>query len=168
MEKPEEKVIGYKCFNKGLTNRYGYQFEVGKTYHCDKEIQFGNDGHGFHMCKRLEDTFRYFDTTNGEIDICAVTGFGTIHKIDDEYNGYYDMYSCEYLKIKKLLTRGEIIAYGLKLSPFRAERFIQTLSMTPEEVNLFKEKFKNNKELLDYIAYYQEQDKEVFNRKKGR
>jgi len=54
------------------------------------------------------------------------------------------------------------------LSPFRAERFIQTLSMTPEEVNLFKEKFKNNKELLDYIAYYQEQDKEVFNRKKGR
>ena len=164
----KKTIAGYKCFDKGLTNRYGIKFEVGKTYHCDKNIQFGNDGHGFHMCKRMEDTFRYFDTTDGKIDICKVTGFGKIHEFNDEYNGYYDMYACENIKINELLTREEIIMYGLKLDSFRVCRFIQTLRLTPEEVLLFKRKFQNDQEILSYIAYYQENDKEIFNRKRGR
>ena len=160
-----KKVKGYKCFDKGLINRYGQMFEVGKTYHCDEDIQFGNDGHGFHMCKNMEDTFRYFDTTNGEIDICKVTGYGKLHKADDEYWGYYDMYACEYLKIDKLLTREEIIAYGLTLDTFRACRFVQTLSLTPEEIALFKIKFQNDIEVLTYIAYYQENDTDAFEKR---
>ena len=158
-------VKGYKCFNKGLVNRYGLIFEVGKTYHTDENIQFGNEGHGFHMCKRMEDTFRYFDTLNGQIDICEVTGSGKIHEVADEYNGYYDMYACEYLRIDKLLTREEIIYYGLNLYKEAVCRFIQTLKLTPEEIALFKIKYKNDAEVLAYLAYYQENDKEVFERK---
>lgn len=98
-------MIGYKCFNDDLTNRYGTKFEVGKTYHANGDIKFGNDGNGFHMCKNIEDTLRYFDAFNDNIRICLVYGFGEFNEYDDEYNGYYDMYSYEYLTILKELSR---------------------------------------------------------------
>ena len=47
-------IKGYKCFNKGLINRYGKKFEVGKIYHQDGDIKFGINGNGFHMCSNLE------------------------------------------------------------------------------------------------------------------
>ena len=50
----KNELNGFKCFNKGLINRYGMQFELNKVYHCDGEIIFGNHGNGFHMCKYLE------------------------------------------------------------------------------------------------------------------
>ncbi len=60
-------MIGYKCFNSDLTNRYGSKFEVGKTYHAKGDIKFGNNGNGFHMCKNMEDTLRYFDAFNDNV-----------------------------------------------------------------------------------------------------
>lgn len=164
-DKMEEKIKGYKCFNKGLVNRYGVKFEIGKTYHAVGQIKYGNDGKGFHMCKNLEDTLRFFDAINGEIDICKVTGFGKLHKNDDNYNDFYDMYACEYLTIDELLTREEIIEYGLKLNEISVKRFISLIHLTDEEIALFKEKYQKNETVLNYIAYYQEGDKEVFNRK---
>ena len=161
-----EKIHGYKCFNGDLTNRFGQKFEVGKTYHVDGEIIFGNDGNGLHMCKHLEDTLRYFDAIDGEIAICEVTGFGNLAEGEDKYNDFYDMYACEYLTTDKLLTREEIIAYGLNLYEERAKRFISLIRLTPEEIALFKEKYKNNMVVLEYIAYYQEGDKEIFNRRR--
>ena len=83
-------MIGYKCFNEDLTNRYGAEFKVGKTYHVSGNIKFGNDGNGFHMCKNMEDTLRYFDAFNGNVRICLVYGFGKSNKYNDEYNGFYD------------------------------------------------------------------------------
>ncbi len=80
--------IGYKCFNKGLINRYGTKFCIEKTYHCDKQIKFGNNGHGFHVCKRLEDTLRYFDAMNKEVDICIVECYGKYDKQEDDYYDY--------------------------------------------------------------------------------
>ena len=49
------EVKGYKAFNKGLTNRYGRKFEIGKQYSLDGKISFGNDGNGFHFCKNIEE-----------------------------------------------------------------------------------------------------------------
>ena len=43
-------------------------------------------------------------------------------------------------------------------------RFISTLVFTPNEITLFKEKFKNCRDILNAIAYYQENDKETYNR----
>ena len=154
---------GYKCFNRGLTNRYGKQFEVGVPYHCTNEIKFGNDGNGFHVCKRLEDTLRYFDAMDNSVDIAKVTCDGKYDSFEDDYNGYYDMYAFEYLFIEKVLTRDEIIAYALNLYDMQVKRFISQFRLTDDEISLFKQKFHNNIAVLNTIAYYQEGDKEAFN-----
>ena len=155
---------GYKCFNKGLVNRYDTKFEVGKLYHCDNEIKFGNDGNGFHVCKRLEDTLRFFDAMNKEVDIAKVQCYGNYDKGEDDYNEYYDMYAFEYMIIEKVLTREEIINYGINLYEMRLNRFLSLYKLSQEEITLFKEKFKNNINVLNTIAYYQEGDKDIYNR----
>ena len=62
-------MLGYKCFNENLINRYGTKFEIGKIYHANGNIKFGNKGNGFHLCKNLEDTLRYFKSFNYKINI---------------------------------------------------------------------------------------------------
>lgn len=155
-------MIGYKCFNEDLTNRYGTKFEVGKTYHLKGNIKFGNDGNGFHMCKNMEDTLRYFDAFNGSVRICLVNGFGKFHKHDDEYNGYYDMYSYEYLTILKELTHEETINYALNLCEYRVKRFISLYKLNKDEIELFKNKFYDNDNVLKCIKYYQENMEDVY------
>lgn len=172
----EEKNVtyGYKCFNKGLTNRHGRKFEIGKVYHCDKEIKFGNEGHGFHMALRLEDTLKYFDK---DIDIAYVKCYGKYDEIPDtkenEDNDNYDMFAFEYMVIESVLTREEIIAYmlGLNIWEDRVIKFLAYFKLTEEEKRLFRERFRENSKIQDYISYYQDGDTEVFNRKyhkKGR
>ena len=158
-------IKGYKCFNQGLINVYGYKYEIGKIYHANGEIRFGNSGNGFHICTNLEDTLRYYDAMNEEVEIAIVTCYGNTHKYDDEYNGYYDMYACEYMIINKVLNHEEIINYALNLDGERIKRFISQFKLTPEELALFKQEFKNKEIVLDYITYYQENDKEIFRRK---
>ena len=157
-------INGYKCFNKNLINRYGKKFEVGKIYYVDGIIKFGNNGNGFHFCRNLEDTLRYFDVTN-ETEICQVRGFGKLVVYNDEYNGYYDMYAAEKILVEKIMTREEIIDYALKLDNLRVVRFLMFYPLTREELNLFKEKFKNYINVLDAIKYYQEKDINVYKRR---
>lgn len=90
-------IIGYKCFDVGLINRYGMKFDVGKDYHVSNEIKYQNNG--FHMCTNLEDTLRYFDAMNGEVEIAKVIGYGSIDEYDDEYNGFYEMYAVENIRV---------------------------------------------------------------------
>ena len=72
------EIIGYKCFNKDLLNRYGKKFRLGKIYITEGSIKFGNSGNGFHLCKNMENTFRYFDAMNENVDICKVRASGVI------------------------------------------------------------------------------------------
>ena len=159
------KVIGYKCFNKDLINHYGQKFEIGKIYIASGIIKFGTRGNGFHMCKNIEDCFRFFDTTKKDIEVCKVVGSGKIIEYSDEYNGYYDLYCVEKLQILNVLSREELINIGLSLNELRVERFVSTLSLFKEEISLFKEKYKKYIKVLDAISYYQENDKDVYNRK---
>ena len=159
------EVKGYKCFHNGLTNSYGRNFSIGQIYISSKILKFGNNGHGFHFCKNIEDTFRFFDTENKDVCVCEVTGSGKIIECNDEYNGYYNMYCAEKLKIERLLTREEVIHIGLNLNDIRVKRFISTFSLTEEEIQLFKEKYSNNIDILNAIAYYQENDKDVYFRR---
>ena len=167
MPKGEKIFYGYKIFNKGLTNRYGKKFEIGKTYHCDKEIKFGNEGHGFHVALRLEDALKYFDNN---IDIAYVKCYGKYDEIKDtkenEANDNYDMYAYEYMVIEKVLTREEIIQYILDKWEERVIKFIMYFPLTEEEKQIFYEKYNTNDRIKKYIAYYQNNDKEAFTRKR--
>ena len=157
------EIIGYKCFNKDLTNNYGLKFEVGKTYTTTNKVEFKKNG--FHMCKRLEDTLRFFDFKNNNISICLVKGSGNIKEGIDEYYGYYEMYSVETIEIIKELTRKEIIDYAINLNTDCIKRFITCFSLTSIEISYFKEKFKNNNQIIDYIEYYQEQKLDTFKKR---
>lgn len=157
------EVVGYKCFDQGLKNRYGKEFSIGKIYLTPGTIKFKENG--FHMCKNMEDIFRYFDALNNDVDVCLVRGSGTIDTYNDEYAGYYDMYCAERLEILKKLTRAEIINIGLNLNELRALRFVTSFKLTNEEIEIFKSKFKNKIDVIDAIKYYQENDKKVYERK---
>lgn len=159
------EIIGYKCFYKGLINHYGKKFSVGKLYIAPGIISFGNHGNGYHMCKNVEDTFRYYNCFKEDVDVCFVKGRGNLVEYSDEYFGYYDMYSVQKLEIIKQLTREEIIEKALNLPEFRAIRFVSTYKLTPDEINLFKKIYKNQINILDSIAYHQEGDIEIYNRK---
>ena len=170
------EIYGYKCFNSNGTNRYGKRIEEGKIYTTSKPIKYGNDGHGHHFCENLEDTFRFFvsDDSNicEDVCICKVRGFGEIHEREDDRvveidDGYYGLYAAENLEIIKILTREEIIEYGLNLYPERAEKFVSGLKLSDDEIELFKERYKNSYRVLDAISYYQLNDKEVYSRRIG-
>ena len=135
-----------------MTNRYGMKFEVGKVYTSKGPIKFGNKGNGFHMCKNMEDTFRYFDTTN--IAVCKVNGFGKKQLYEDEYYGFYDMYAVEKIEILKLLKRKEILDHMLNNYPDRVIRFIQLFKLYDDEIKLFEDKFKNENRVMESIKLY--------------
>ena len=158
------EIRGYKCFNKDFTNRYGRKFSIGQIYVAPGIIIFGNNGNGFHLCKNIEDTFRYYDTSN--IIVCEVIGSGEYVEYSDEYNEYYDMYSVEKLQIIRELSREEIIEEGLNLNEIRVKRFLSTFKLTQEEIDNFKSKFRNNRNILNILAYYQENNKDIYNQKK--
>ena len=129
-------VIGYKGFNKDFTNRYGNKFEIGKVYHADGEIKWGNNGNGFHLCTNVEDCFRYVDPDTSVIT--EVIGFGKMKEYDDEYYGYYDMYVCENLRIVRVISREEIISMMLYTYADRRNRFIRDYNLTEAELKLFE------------------------------
>ena len=161
------QLIGYKCFNNDLTNRYGKQFEVGKIYTVNGDIKFGNNGNGFHMCKNMEDTLRYFDAMNNIVNICEVIGTGDIVKYHDEYYGYYDMYAVSKLEILKKLTREQVIAIALNLPIIRVQRFLSLYKLNENELDLFKDKFVNEEDVQKIIEYYQENKLDAFVKGKG-
>lgn len=53
-------MIGYKCFNSDLTNRYGSKFEVGKTYHAKGDIKFGNNGNVLNYIKYYQENINVY------------------------------------------------------------------------------------------------------------
>ncbi len=164
----KKEVIGYKCFNKDHTNRYGMEFIEGRTYtSSSSHVSFGNNNKsGYHMCKNLEDTFRFFPAGTEDISVAKVTGSGNIIVRDDEYNGFYDMYSVEKIHIDRFLTREEIIYYFLNKDVLRVCRFIQLFKLTDKEIGLFMNAFSSSSTVINYILYYQLGDKEAFNRGK--
>lgn len=135
--KKEDKVVeifGYKAFHRGLIGKNNFVFEVGKHYHCSS-IGFGKQG--FHMCLRLEDTLRYF-LDEEDIEFCFVRGYGTIAEYDDDYFGYYDLYSCSSMEIISKLSRKEILETYYKMRDNfsledRYARFVWRFPLTDEE-----------------------------------
>lgn len=70
---------GYKAFNLDLTCR-GFQYEIGKTYTHEGEIEPCRSG--FHFCKTIADCYRFYPT-NENTRICEVEALGGV-KTDDK------------------------------------------------------------------------------------
>lgn len=133
------EIKGYKAFNKGLVNRYGKVFEEGACYEKDIVPSFGNHGDGYHFCIRLEDTLRYFNANEEETDIAEITAYGDLAEGEDDYWGYYDMYSTNKIRIDHILTREEILKMFLKMEPGRrVERFIDSFLLDEVELSVFQ------------------------------
>lgn len=153
---------GYKAFNLDMTNRYGRPFQEGHIYQVNEQPKFGNKGKGFHFCARLEDTLRYFPAMEEEISIAKVTALGDLVEYEDDYYGYYDMYSTNQIRIDHIMTREEIIEMYLAMPPYRVIRFIQGFHLTKEEIELFRTSYIGNEDIEKAIAYYQEKDTNAY------
>ena len=155
------EIIGYKCFKEGLQTNPGMTMELGKEYISIAPPKFRSSG--FHMCERLEDTLRYFDSFTQPIDICKVIGYPEYMKYEDEYYGYYDMYSCQRILLTKKLTRKEIIDEARHMCDYRINRFLSLYKLMPSEVEEFIEKYSDGYHdyILYIIQYYQNLPKEL-------
>lgn len=159
---------GYKAFYKGLINKNGQKFEEGKIYSTEGQVKYGPRGNGIHFCERIEDTLRYFSEEEEELDFAEVTSLGDIDEYQDHYNGFYNMYSTNKLRIDRVLPRKEIINFFLSMdghNNVRLNRFLMLFSLTADEISLFKIKFKDEKYVIDTIFYYQEQQKDTYEKK---
>lgn len=163
------EIRGYKAFNKDMTNRYGVEFKVGSVYEVEGDARFGNDGNGFHFCKRLEDTLRYFDGMGDEIQIAEVIGSGDICEYCDEYYGYYDMYSATRLEVVNVLSRRDIIKMFIdgQLSN-RVIRFIQGYNLSEKEKMAFRYRYSDDMSIIKNIDYYQDGIKDTFSMERGK
>lgn len=158
-------IKGYKCFNKGLKAYDDMPFVPGVIYECFDDIKFGKNG--FHMCLNIEDTLRYFNGMEEEVDIALVTGYAPFSVYEDEYNGYYDMYACAKLSVDRILTRKEIMEIVSELPDARFNRFVSGYRLTPEEYDYFKKKYANNAYVLNNLIYYYE-DKTIYEKLNSR
>lgn len=154
---------GYKAFYKGLINKSNLQFEEGKIYSVEGNARYGQKGNGFHFCKRLEDTLRYF-CFEEDIEFAEVTSLGDLAEYHDHYNGFFNMYCTNKIRIDRVLKREEVISMFLEMDGHenpRLNRFISLYPLTKEEIEMFKSKFKDEKFVLDTIFYYQENQEDL-------
>ena len=89
-------VKGFKGFNQDLTCR-GFQYEIGKTYEYNGEIELCSSG--FHFCRKLQDVHQFYDLKTSRI--CEIEANG---KIDND--GIKSV--CARISIIRELSREEI------------------------------------------------------------
>lgn len=154
-------MIGYKAFDYDLVNRYGMKFDLNVEYSLSGELKFGNNGNGFHFCTNLEDTLRYVDGANAII--VMVEALGNLKQYDDEYNGYYDMFVTNKIKIIKVLTKEDILKYMFKLPEFRMIRLISSFfQFSEEDLQMLEMLYQNNDSIIKAIRYYQRNELDAY------
>lgn len=159
------KITGYKAFEPGMTNQHGMVFEEGKTYIIEGEIIGGTHGNGYHFAANLEDSIHFIiDEEHKDTVVAKVTGEGIVKTFTTEDNEFSDLYVTSQLTINHILTREETIAHMLEKNSFFAQKFIRKFPLTPEEIQLFKTKFAKDYSFQRAMAYYQEGDKDIYNR----
>ena len=73
-------IKGFKGFEKDLTCR-GFQYEVGKTYEMEDDIEICSKG--FHFCKKFWSVNDYYNFSNDSYRYCEIEALG---KVIDEDN----------------------------------------------------------------------------------
>ena len=75
----EKKITAYKGFDKDLKCR-GFQYEVGKEYEMDGDIECCK--HGFHACEYPMDVLGYYSPADSRF--CQVAQSGGINKVGEK------------------------------------------------------------------------------------
>lgn len=83
-------VEGYKGVNADLTAYGKFQYEIGKTYHMDADVEVKACRRGFHLCLSLKDVFRYYSIGDGN----------------------------RFFKVKALVRAKDCVEYGRPANPF--------------------------------------------------
>ena len=91
-------VKGYKGFNQDLTCR-GFQYEIGKTYEYNGEIELCSSG--FHFCRKLQDVHQFYDLKTSRI--CEI-------EADGEIDNDCIKFVCARIRIIRELSREDIDA----------------------------------------------------------
>ena len=100
-----EKVIkSYKAFDKNMQCR-GFQYEEGKEYEMDGEIECCN--RGFHACKSPLEVWDYYDMLNSRFAEVEQSG-----RIDEETDS--TKVCSSHIKIKAELKLADIINIGVE------------------------------------------------------
>ena len=73
-------IKGYKVFNPDWTCK-GFQYEVGKTFKHDGNIEMC--GAGFHFCQKVSDCFNYYDFDSNN-KVAEVEAIGNVETGDDK------------------------------------------------------------------------------------
>ena len=98
-----EKIIkSYKAFNKNMQCR-GFQYEVGKEYNIDGDIECCRQG--FHACKSPMETWYYYSMLNSRFAEVEQSG-----KIDIDMG---TKICSSYIKIKKEIDLADFIDLGI-------------------------------------------------------
>lgn len=155
-------MFGYKAFNEDLTDRYGNQYEKYITYETDEDIKWRKKG--YHFCKNLEDTLRFYDFIEQTPIITVVKCDGNMDAYSDEYYGYYDMYACSKIQIINVLSRSDILEYMIKTNNSnRIERFVSGFKLNKDEIEMFKG---ISERVNDALEFYQLGHLDVYSKKK--
>ena len=91
-------VKGFKGFNQDLTCR-GFQYEIGKTYEYNGEIELCSSG--FHFCRKLQDVYQFYNLKT--FRICEIEAAGKIDNADIKS-------VCSRIRIVRELSREEVDA----------------------------------------------------------
>lgn len=155
-------LLGYKAFNKDLTNLWKKKFLIGEKYCVSPE----HKECGYHFCPFLEDVFVFYNDSSNTV-VCEVKGTGNIIKY---YNDVYDIlvYASSEIELLKEISREEILDYYLSKNDYYVRRIVNFLirgKLSMEEVELFKRRFSDNNQIMDTIKYYYYGDKDVYQRR---
>ena len=126
LAKPKEEYVwikGFKGTDKDMRCQDDYQYELGKQFDLDEDVEPEVCHTGFHFCKKLENVFRHYKIGDGnrffevealvrksdlepkqEADVCTITGHWS-------YPTYFikeDKYAAKSIRFIRELTVDEV------------------------------------------------------------
>lgn len=111
-------VKGFKGTDKDMRCRGDYQYELGKQFDLDTNVEPAVCSKGFHFCKKLENVFRYYKIGDGnrffEVEALVKksdfepTGFGKWSKTYVSFSNCGDKYAAKSIRFIRELTVDEV------------------------------------------------------------
>ena len=114
-------VKGFKGTNKDMRCQDDYQYELGKQFDLDADVEPVICSKGFHFCKRLENVFNYYKIGDGNrfFEVEALIKKSDLEpknkskldqrsKLDMSFANYDDKYAAKSIRFIRELTMDEV------------------------------------------------------------